>query len=342
MAKLRFTDLSLRSLPEGTYYDSRTPCFGFRKGKRRSTFFVTKDQTRTKITIAHFPDTSLADARKKALVALGSPLAKRETPTYPEARAEYLAQGKWRDNSREQVTLQLTRFHCEKSLDQITHQDIAHAIAQIKYPSAAWHFHKDLRSFFNWCVPRYLQLSPVNGIKPPSRYIPRERVLSDDEIVRIWHAADPNEVYGATIRLLILCGQRLTETSLMCPDWINSSTITIPAQYTKNGRAHTFPIPQSAIPLIQVLRPFGNWQHRKPALDTASGTKDWTHHDLRRTYATNLQRLGIRLEVTENLLNHSSGSRSGIVGIYHRYSWRQEMHEAVAKYENWLINLLAR
>jgi integrase len=157
-------------------------------------------------------------------------------------------------------------------------------------------------------------------------------VLSDEEIKRIWHAADPQDVYGATVRLLILLGQRLTETSNMRPNWIENNILTIPAEHTKKGRTHRFPILQSAIPLIDVLRPFANWQHRKPALDAASGTKDWTHHDLRRTYATNLQRLGIRLEVTENLLNHSSGSRSGIVGIYHRYSWRQEMYEAVAKY----------
>jgi hypothetical protein len=120
VAILRFTDLSLRSLSQGIYYDERTPAFGIRIGKRRKTFFVVKDQTRSKITLAHFLDTSLAEARKKALLALGSPLVKTSAPTFPEARAEYLAQGKWKTNSREQITLQLNRFNSTKPIDQIT------------------------------------------------------------------------------------------------------------------------------------------------------------------------------------------------------------------------------
>ena len=132
----------------------------------------------------------------------------------------------------------------------------------------------------------------MNGIKPPSRYIPRERVLTDEEIEKIWHAADPQDVYGATIRLLIILGQRLTETSLMTPQWIDGQTITLPAQITKNGRDHKIPLPPSAIPLIHVLYPFKNWQHRKPALDKTSHTNNWCHHDIRRTFCTLHQRIG--------------------------------------------------
>ncbi|MGI8568031.1 MAG: integrase arm-type DNA-binding domain-containing protein [Methylocella sp.] len=168
-----------------------TPSFGIRIGKRRKTWLVVKDQTRTKIRLGHFPSMSLADARKKAMVELGTSGIPREaqTPAFPEARIEYLAQGKWRDNSRKQVTRQLMRFTWTKSLDQITHQDIAHALAQITKPSDAWHAHKDLRAFFNSCVPRYIQSSPINGIKPPSRYIPRQRFLNETEVRAIWQWA---------------------------------------------------------------------------------------------------------------------------------------------------------
>ena len=62
--------------------------------------------------------------------------------------------------------------------------------------------------------------------------------------------------------------------------------------------------------------PFSGWSKAKSALDTASGVSGWWLHDLRRTLATGLQRLGVRLEVTEAVLNHLSGSRAGVVGIY--------------------------
>jgi hypothetical protein len=57
--------------------------------------------------------------------------------------------------------------------------------------------------------------------------------------------------------------------------------------------------------------------------------KDWRLHDLRRTMATGLQRLGVRLEVTEAVLNHVSGSRAGIVGVYQRHSWADEKRSAL-------------
>jgi hypothetical protein len=67
--------------------------------------------------------------------------------------------------------------------------------------------------------------------------------------------------------------------------------------------------------------PFSGWSKAKSALDTASGVSGWWLHDLRRTLATGLQRLGVRLEVNEAALNHLSGSRAGVVGIYQRHDW---------------------
>ncbi len=64
-------------------------------------------------------------------------------------------------------------------------------------------------------------------------------------------------------------------------------------------------------------------------MDKASGVKDWRLHDLRRTMATGLQRLGVRLEVTEAVLNHVSGSRAGIVGVYQRHEWADEKRAAL-------------
>jgi integrase len=75
--------------------------------------------------------------------------------------------------------------------------------------------------------------------------------------------------------------------------------------------------------------PFSGWSKAKSALDTASGVSGWWLHDLRRTLATGLQRLGVRLEVTEAVMNHLSGSRAGVVGIYQRHDWAQEKRAAL-------------
>src|SRR6202041_851877 len=75
--------------------------------------------------------------------------------------------------------------------------------------------------------------------------------------------------------------------------------------------------------------PFSGVGKAKAQLDKASGVADWRLHDLRRTMATGLQRLGVRLEVTEAVLNHVSGSRAGIVGVYQKYSWEAEKRAAL-------------
>jgi integrase len=138
-------------------------------------------------------------------------------------------------------------------------------------------------------------------------------------------------------------------------------TICLPSTITKNRRQHTFPLGaiatftlkrimegQSSLFLflargIHPPKPFNGWSKAKAHLDKKVRAnsadldiKPWTLHDLRRTYATNLQRLGIRLEVIEALLNHVSGTRAGIVGVYNRHRYEAEMRQAVELYEKWL------
>ena len=62
----------------------------------------------------------------------------------------------------------------------------------------------------------------------------------------------------------------------------------------------------------------------------------YTLHDLRRTFASTMALLGVPIHVTEKLLNHVSGSHGGIVGVYQRYSYMDEMKEAVGVFEAWL------
>jgi integrase len=156
------------------------------------------------------------------------------------------------------------------------------------------------------------------------------------------------------------------------------SSWTIPGERTKNGAVHMVPLSAAARDLLAVLlpdhpseatralaasaltlpgavgTPFAGWSKAKAALDkaitdaramaaeasgaTAAPLAPWSIHDLRRTLATGLQRLGVRLEVTEAVLNHVSGSRGGIVGVYQRHDWAAEKRAAL---DAWAAHVLA-
>jgi integrase len=357
MPTIRFTDIGLRSLPEGLYFDEKTPAFGIRVGKNRKTWIVLKEPNRTKLRLGHYPDISLADARKKALVAIGTPMEVRvKAPSFPEARQHYLDQGNWRPRSRYQVTRNLTRhFSWQSPIDKITHQDVVEVIEGIAGKSQAAHAFKDIRSFFNWCVPRYLKSSPCHGLKPPAQNAPRARVLSEQELRAVWNAAeDYGYPFGSIVQLLILTGQRRGEIAALRSDWVKDEAIRFPAEITKNGREHVLPIGHIANSIIDGIKskgllfqargsesPFSGFAASKKSIDAKCKIALWTLHDLRRTFATNLAALGTPIHVTEKLLNHVSGTTSGIVGIYQRHSYMDEMRKAVRQWEIRLAEILA-
>jgi integrase len=188
------------------------------------------------------------------------------------------------------------------------------------------------------------EMLPMEEMRTPAR----DRVLMDDELAAIWRAAASAPApFGALVRTLILTGQRREEVAAM--DWSEISadlgTWTIPSERTKNGKRHLVPLSDMARAVLPappaeggLVFPgkrgtaFNGWSKSKAALDTASGVKDWRLHDLRRTLATGLQSLGVRLEVTESVLNHVSGSRAGIVGVYQRHEWATEKRAALDKW----------
>lgn len=357
MSTIRFTDISLRSLPEGTYFDEKTPAFGLRVGKIRKTWIVLKEPNRTKLRLGHYPNLSLADARKRALIAIGSPLEVRvKVPSFFEARQHYLDQGNWRPRSRYQVTRNLMRhFSWQTPIDKITHQDVTAVIEGIAGRSQAAHAFKDIRSFFNWCVPRYLKSSPCLGLKPPVQNAPRARVLTDAELAAVWNAAVAHGYpFGSIVRLLILTGQRRGEIAALRSEWVRDDVIILPAKITKNGREHILPIGKMASSIILGIKhkgllfqargseaPFSGFGASKKSIDAKCGIEPWTLHDLRRTFATNLAALGTPIHVTEKLLNHVSGTTGGIVGVYQRHSYMDEMRKAVRQWEDRFAKILA-
>jgi integrase len=222
-----------------------------------------------------------------------------------------------------------------------------------------------------------VSVNPFSDLPVAKSVAKRERVLSDTEIAEIWRAAgDAASPYGTIIRLLILTGQRRGEVAGMTWGEISEelATWTLPGVRTKNGEPHTVPLSARARDIVRTFlpdgmdrpasggivlpgalgTPFAGWSKAKQALDTAiidarakaagaAGTIPsplipWNVHDLRRTVATGLQRLGVRLEVTEAVLNHISGSRGGIAGVYQRHDWAAEKRAAL---DSWAAHVLA-
>ena len=203
------------------------------------------------------------------------------------------------------------------------------------------------RACYQWAIKRgTLSANPFAALPAIGAKPKRERVLTDDELAAIWRAASAMAPpFGPIIRLLILTGQRREEVTGMRWDELSDdlTTWTIAASRAKNGAVHHVPLAEPAREILRALpregelvlpgdrprAPFSGWSKAKARLDARSGVTDWVLHDLRRTMATGLQRLGARLEVTEAVLNHIAGSRAGIVGIYQRYDWASEKRAAL-------------
>jgi integrase len=191
---------------------------------------------------------------------------------------------------------------------------------------------------------------------------PRERVLSDRELATVYGAAETmGYPFGTIVQLCILTGQRRSEIAWLRRSHFTLGTLTVPAALAKNNREHMMPVGPRVKGIVEAIshkgdllfpalrgdKVFGGWSKQKITLDdkiSESGhtIAPWTLHDLRRTFATNLAALGVRLEVTERLLNHVSGSLGGIVAVYQKHNWMPEMREAVLKWEARLDHILAQ
>ena len=220
-----------------------------------------------------------------------------------------------------------------------------------------------VRRFFNWCVERdILTASPCAGVKPPSPEQSRDRILSDDELKQVWRAADQEEGrFGLLVKLLILTGQRRGEVAKMTwaeldqPNWLR----TLPRERTKNNEKHEVPLSAQALAVIEAAPRIAGSPYvfttngRVPARSYGAGMlrlrarlpremPHWQLHDLRRTCASGMARLGIALPVIEKVLNHTSGSFAGIVGVYQRHDFGNEKRAALEKWGDFVVGLVGK
>jgi integrase len=217
-----------------------------------------------------------------------------------------------------------------------------------------------LRKMCRWAVSRGLiERSPCEGIERPSVETSRDRVLNQDELRLVWLAAGGlGFPYGSIIQLLILTGARRSEIGDM--QWqeldLEKGLWTLPAARSKNRRQHILPLSPQAVKGLPrfagshfVFGPktaplaFSRAKTRLDALiakiNGGEPIPPWVLHDLRRSVASGLAGLGVNFPVIERCLNHVSGSFAGIVGVYRRHNFADEMKAAMERWGRHVVGL---
>jgi integrase len=371
---MSLTDLQIKRLKapdkgQKTYYDSALPGFGVRVSQGGTkTFVVLYGKDRRRRSLGRYPDLSLSEARLLAKQAQVDITLDEQNPqqllprvSFAAARTKFLSDCEGRTKPRtvgEYRRLLQRHFNFEQDISDLTRHDIASVIEGIKSkPSEQHHAFVAVRTMMNWCVKRgFLDLSPV----PPMtfRTRPRERVLSDRELALVWNrAAGFGYPYGSIVQLLILTGQRKGEVVGLRRSWIADGRIMYPSEFVKNQRSHTIPAGKLALNLISALpgktdqlfpsrfedeRPFNGFSKCKAAFDQEIEVEPYTLHDLRRTFSSTMAKLGTPIHVTERILNHVSGTISGVAAVYNRHAYIDEMQEAFEAYERYLADVLTK
>lgn len=246
----------------------------------------------------------------------------------------------------------------------VDYRDVEKLLAKLT-PGARRNAFAVLSAFFRWKpVARAIGRNIIELAEAPAKPNSRDRVLAPDEIKTVWNASEKcGYPFGPMAQLLLLTGQRRDEIAEL--KWSELSddldAITLEASRTKNSRPHVVPLAPLAQSILKALpritdadgnpsdyvftttatTPFSGFSNGKKALDKhcgKPGLPDWHLHDLRRTCATELAKLGIKQEVTEAILNHKTGKVSGVAAIYNRYDYQDEKRDAL---EQWAIRIAA-
>jgi integrase len=235
-------------------------------------------------------------------------------------------------------------------IHQVSRRDVAARLGELlpgSGPGAAVRARAALSALFAWAIAEGLtEHNPVIGTNQPAALRPRDRVLTDAELVAVWKACGEDD-FGRMTRLLVLTACRRQEVggmrwSELDPErgiWV------IPGERTKNGREHTLPLPPLAWEIIEAVphragidllfgrggpQGYVGFDKVKKALDRRLTLPHWTLHDLRRSAATGMINLNIEPHHVEAVLNHYSGHRAGVSGVYNRSPYTAQIKAALA------------
>ena len=321
------------------------------------------DAARSKAKVARRsedPQGDKAQQRASAMITLRSVI-----DDYLPIKRELLKKDKLRPSTYGEITRYLTRvwkpLHARPIAD-IGRADVANQLLKMSKATgvaSADRARATLSALFTWAWKQGLvETNPVLATERPAMPLSRDRVLTDGELIAVWKAVSSNH-FGAIVRLLILTGQRREEVSAM--RWseldLDAALWSLPGERTKNRRPHDVPLSDQALEVINGIDEradrdlifgfgrggFSGWSSSKARLDRVieEPIEAWRLHDLRRTAATRMSDLGVQPHIVEAVLNHVSGSKAGIAGIYNRSSYAPEKRAALAMWGEHVIALAA-
>jgi integrase len=239
-----------------------------------------------------------------------------------------------------------------KSIHEIKKRDVIDLVTEVSQRNAhaSYRLLKTLRTFFRWCVGRaVIDFSPAEGVQSNWREVSRDRVLTDQELSAIMVAARKMLwPYAGIVQFLALTGQRREEVAQLKWHEIDAQARTwcMPAERTKNGKAHIIHLSEPARAVISEHlgepegyvfatsrgKNFQSFNEAKRILDRLCGVRNWRLHDLRRTVVSGMARLGVPPHVADKILNHQSGTISGVAAVYQRHEFLAEREEALNRW----------
>jgi integrase len=311
----------------------------------------------SKVRLGHDPVTEKAESRNRAANTFASVVR-----LYLIAAKQWLRTSSW--NAAEYHLRAFCKPLHPLPFTSITRREIAAVLTPLGARgkiSLSNRVRGKLSAVFSWAIAEGLtESNPVVGTTKHAEKA-RERVLSLPELAAIWHTVDDIHTmtdYSAQIRLLMLTGQRRGEIGDLRWREVVGDSIELPGERTKNGLRHRVPLSKPAQTILLArLRGHDNdfvfrrkndgkviasWQRRKASLDRALAKRGhelapWVLHDLRRSVATHMGEMGIQPHVIEVVLNHTSGFRAGVAGVYNKSTLEEPKRQALAAWAEALM-----
>jgi integrase len=373
------TNSSIANL-DGWMWDHKLVGFGARKQIKGVHFYVRYriDGTQVVKSIGRLgpwtPDTARTEAKRLlGIVASGvDPFAQAlSSETFGGEVERYLARKRtalrpsWFAQTESYLRNYFAPLHKLK-LGEIDRRRVAAILGEIETnsgPIARNRARAALSAMFTWAIQEGLaEINPVAGTGKADEAASRDRVLTPDELKRLWRGPG-NGRFADIVRLLLLTGQRRTEIGRLT--WsevdLDRKLIVLGPDRTKNSRQHELPLSAQACAIIErqpkrtefvfSRRGFMNWAYAKAELDQRTGIAPWRLHDLRRTCATGMAELGVQPWYIEAVLNHYSktangslilpGHRAGVAGTYNRARYTDEMRAALQRWADYLEKITA-
>ena len=276
--------------------------------------------------------------------------------------AQHLSQNRSGGEVSRLLRREMGKPWASRSIHEISKRDVVEVVTAIEQrgaPAAANKALKSIRTFLRWCVGRaILDRSPAEGVPLPARAVARDRVLNDNELAQIILAARQiGGPYSGIVELLALTGQRREEVAQLTWEELDRGqrVWTIPKSRTKNAKAHVVHLSTQSMIVLNLAeqrgplvfsrlgtKPFQEFSKAKRLLDQLSGVSGWRLHDLRRTCVSGMARLGIAPHVADKVLNHQSGTISGVAAVYQRHDFLAERKEALELWGAHVNNLLKK